>query len=81
MPVMDLISEKYRGSKDIHEEESFGHLSMNPAEEEKVPETECNVCLDKKMNTVLPCAHAFCEECTKQWLKKEMASAIFLFIQ
>lgn len=36
--------------------------------EEDPPEPlECIVCFANKPTVVLPCAHAFCEECIKQW--------------
>lgn len=39
-------------------------------------DTDCSVCLFEKMDTVLPCMHAFCSGCINNWLKKEKACPI-----
>eukprot|EP00300_Choanocystis_sp_HF-7_P010701 c17097_g1_i1.p2 GENE.c17097_g1_i1~~c17097_g1_i1.p2 ORF type:complete len:123 (+),score=26.17 c17097_g1_i1:302-670(+) len=33
-------------------------------------ETECVVCLDGKVDVVLPCGHAFCHECMAEWTRQ-----------
>ena len=33
-------------------------------------ENDCSICLFAKVEVVLPCSHAFCEECILDWLKK-----------
>ena len=53
--------------------------SIKDGEEFKQPqelfeeEMQCSVCLFEKMDVVLPCMHAFCSECIKEWLTKEMS--------
>ena len=48
-----------------------------PDEEIKREETkedddqECCLCMFEKNEVVLPCTHAFCETCIKDWLKRE----------
>ena len=39
-------------------------------------DTDCSVCLFEKMDTVLPCMHAFCSGCIKSWMEKEQACPI-----
>ena len=29
---------------------------------------ECVICMDRKASTILPCAHAYCEQCIDAWL-------------
>lgn len=42
-------------------------------------DTDCSVCLFEKSDTVLPCMHAFCSRCIKQWLQKEKECPICRF--
>lgn len=29
--------------------------------------TECSICLDRKPDLILPCAHSYCCPCIEQW--------------
>jgi len=31
-------------------------------------EEECVICMDRKASVILPCAHAYCEQCIEAWL-------------
>ena len=61
--------EKYRVSgssdssslaKDSNEENKDDHVDPD--------DIDCSICLFERMQVVLPCGHAFCEDCIKDWL-------------
>lgn len=30
-------------------------------------QSECSICLDRKPDIILPCAHTYCTPCIEQW--------------
>jgi len=46
------------------------HCSIDAAFEESCTkeEEECVICMDRKATVILPCAHAYCEQCIEAWL-------------
>lgn len=44
-----------------------------PVAVEKVEEaeTECSICLNEKLEVVLPCTHAFCSDCIADWITRD----------
>ena len=55
---------KYRVTNKLQEEESKNNNALDE------DENDCSICLFAKIEVVLPCGHAFCEECITDWLKK-----------
>jgi hypothetical protein len=47
----------------------------NDAEEEDDSE-ECSICMDNKLEVVVNCGHAFCEECHARWCRVSMTCPI-----
>ena len=38
-------------------------------------EEECVICMDRKASIMLPCAHAYCEQCIEAWLVHAVGSS------
>jgi len=36
----------------------------------QIEESECVICMERKAQIVLPCTHAFCEDCLSVWRQK-----------
>jgi len=42
-------------------------------------EEECVICMDRKASVILPCAHAYCEQCIEAWLVHASYCCCLLF--
>lgn len=53
--------------KDMTMSDFFNHVDQEAGTAHKEKQNECCICLERKQEVILPCAHSYCLPCVEEW--------------